>query len=113
MARKFSSACYKTFTGHTDYIWSLAVTMDDTTLISGSVDKTIKLWDIESGLVIMNLIGHTSSITQVQQYAPNIIVSCSGDSTIRFWDTSLKMVVHTLEGHKVIISIIFIIKFYK
>lgn len=37
------------FVGHTGAVFTVAVSPDDRTLISGSADQTIRLWDIESG----------------------------------------------------------------
>jgi hypothetical protein len=34
--------------GHTKHVWSLALTPDGSTLVSGGEDKTIKLWDLKS-----------------------------------------------------------------
>ena len=31
--------------GHTDYVWSLAFSRDGATLVSGSGDHTVRLWD--------------------------------------------------------------------
>lgn len=45
--KKYSSACLKTLSGHTDYVWSIVICPDDVTLVSGSVDKNIKVWNIE------------------------------------------------------------------
>ena len=51
----------KTLNGHTDYVWSLTV-LADNTLASGSVDKTIKIWDTEKGQLIKTLNGHTGHV---------------------------------------------------
>ncbi|PCI36007.1 MAG: hypothetical protein COB50_05195 [Thiotrichales bacterium] len=40
-----SGKCLKTLSGHSDYVWSL-VALDNGMLASGSVDNTIKIWDM-------------------------------------------------------------------
>lgn len=37
------------FVGHTGEVMAVAVSPDDRTLVSGSTDRTVRLWDIESG----------------------------------------------------------------
>jgi len=35
--------------GHTNWVTSLAISLDGQTLVSGSFDKTIKLWNLQTG----------------------------------------------------------------
>jgi WD40 repeat protein len=42
----------KTFTGHTDYIGDIAFSPSGRTLISGSLDKTVKVWDVPTGSIL-------------------------------------------------------------
>jgi WD40 repeat protein len=44
-----SGALEKTLTGHTSGILSLALSRDDSTLVSGSYDHTVKVWDLRTG----------------------------------------------------------------
>ncbi|MGJ0340615.1 WD40 repeat domain-containing protein [Aliarcobacter cryaerophilus] len=48
--------------GHSKAINSLVVTSDSKTIISGSDDNTIKLWDIETGECLKTLKGHSGRI---------------------------------------------------
>ena len=43
------SALIRTLEGHTASVNSVAVTPDGTKIVSGSLDNTIKVWDIASG----------------------------------------------------------------
>lgn len=66
LEKKYSSACLKTLTGHTDFVWTIALLSDDITLFSGGLDKLIKIWDIFTGQLIRNLpTEHTSHITRL------------------------------------------------
>ncbi|MFM6254394.1 MAG: WD40 repeat domain-containing protein, partial [Dolichospermum sp.] len=48
-----------TFKGHSDSVTAIAFTPDGKTVISGSDDKTIKTWDLETGEIKMTLEGHS------------------------------------------------------
>ena len=82
--------------GHTDWIASLAFSEDAISLVSGSDDKTIKLWDIQTGGVVKTFSGHTDPICSVS-ISPDhaTIASGSNDMTIRLWDVETG-------GHRVV-----------
>jgi len=40
----------RTFTGHTDIVWSVAFSPDGARALSGSDDDTLKLWDLSPWL---------------------------------------------------------------
>ena len=56
-------------------------------IIAGGGYKEIKMWDVQSGNLVMTLKGHTDIINSVK-YSPNgkYIVSASNDKTIICWD---------------------------
>ena len=47
--------------GHTDSVMSVALTPDGRKGISGSSDKTVRVWDLESGECLKVLEGHTGN----------------------------------------------------
>ena len=51
-------------TGHTSWVSSVAFSPDGTTIASGSDDKTIRVWDANTGAPIRTL-GHTSWVSSV------------------------------------------------
>ena len=75
------------FQGHTDCILSVAYSPDGNHIVSGSEDKTIRVWDPHSGQCIAGPFqGHTGPITSIA-YSPDgsCIVSGSEDLTIKVW----------------------------
>jgi WD40 repeat protein len=60
---------------------------DGKTIISGSPDNTVKIWDAKSGKLLRTLAGHEAIVAHTG-YSPNglYIVSVSWDQTARIWD---------------------------
>ncbi len=52
----------KSLIGHNNGVWSVAFSPDGKVLASGSVDKSIKLWNVANGQLIKSLIGHTDEV---------------------------------------------------
>lgn len=55
-----SVQCLRTLVGHTGGVWSSQ--MRDNIIISGSTDRTLKVWNAETGECIHTLYGHTSTV---------------------------------------------------
>lgn len=73
--------------GHGDSISCLAFSPDGRTIVSGSNDNSIILWDAVSGRELHTLRGHTSRVTTVAfSVDGHTIVSGGWDSTIKVWD---------------------------
>jgi len=68
---------------------SVAFSPDGKTYLSGSRDRTLKLWVTSTGQEIYTFIGHTDEITSVV-FSPDgkQIFSSSRDGTIRLWDVA-------------------------
>ncbi|RCH86194.1 hypothetical protein CU097_008324 [Rhizopus azygosporus] len=77
---------------------STQTTTDNPIIISGSLDNTIKVWDLATGNCIRTLFGHVEGVWGLA-YDTLRIVSGSHDSTIRVWDLSNGRCMHALEGH--------------
>jgi len=72
--------------GHAKTVRSLAFLPDGTSLVSGSEDNTIRLWDVQTGGVVKTL--HlTDSVLSVSISADcTSIASASWNKTIQLWD---------------------------
>ena len=74
--------------------------MNTKLILSGSRDKSIKIWNYETGELIHTLIGHNDTINSIIDI-PNTknIVSGSVDSSIVIWDYETYELLYTLEEH--------------
>lgn len=77
--------------GHNAAVVALLSLQDGQTIISGSYDKEILIWNIYSGKTIQRLAGHNSSITSLNlPKDQNRFVSASLDNTINVWKLNYK-----------------------
>ncbi len=76
----------RNFTGHSYYVYSVAISPDGRTIVSGSGDNTIKIWDLATGRLKATLTGHSYSVYSVA-ISPDgsTLVSGSYDNTIKVW----------------------------
>ena len=88
--------------GHTDEITSAHFSPDGKKVVTVSVDKTVKIWDAETGKLIADLKGHSSSIN-FAIFSPDgkkILTASSGkDYTAKIWDIETGVQTSTLTGH--------------
>ena len=68
-------------------------------IVSGSYDKTLRVWDSSSGACLRVLEGHTSDVSSVCALGDGRIVSGSEDNTLRVWDSSSGPCLRVLERH--------------
>ncbi|KAF9476601.1 WD40 repeat-like protein [Pholiota conissans] len=72
-------------------------------LISGSLDNTIKLWDIETGKATRTYFGHIEGVWGVASDKMRL-VSGSHDRTIKVWSREKGSCTATLVGHQAAVS---------
>jgi len=83
---------------HTEPITCLELTKDKT-LISGSSDKTICLWDLNKYKLIKKLEGHTDGVQCLKILKYVNLASGSFDDTIKIWDLKNYTCIKTLTNH--------------
>lgn len=87
---------------HSDRVVGVAFSPDGSLAATGSVDKTIGIWDVgrRSPAAVGFLAGHTATVNSVQ-FSPNgqEIISASEDGTVRLWSLVGQREQLRLEAH--------------
>ncbi|MGV0105832.1 protein kinase domain-containing protein [Nostoc sp. DSM 114167] len=118
--------CVQTLKGHSSMVHAIAISPDGQFIASGSNDKTIKLWQVNTGKLVRQLgrwySSHSSMVHSVA-FSPipissnlsyqgesgksagvadlnrGILASGSWDNTIKLWDVNTGKEIRTLTGH--------------
>lgn len=90
-------------TGHTDSITCLQVAEDlphptFPILMTGSWDRSVRIWNLESGKEVGVLRGHTRGVRALQFDALKLVTG-SMDSTLKIWNWRTGECMRTLRGH--------------
>ncbi|KAH7153735.1 WD40-repeat-containing domain protein [Fusarium sp. MPI-SDFR-AT-0072] len=93
-------ACLLTLEGHSMEVRSVVFSHDSKKVASGSGDKTIRIWDAETGECERMLEGHSGWVRSVVfSHDSQKVASGSDDKTIRIWDAETGKCERVLEGH--------------
>lgn len=96
--------CVETFKGHTSYVMYLAINpKDPNTFASACMDRTVKVWSLNSPTPNFTLVAHESKGVNFVEYYPfadkPYLITTSDDKTIKIFDYQSKSCVATLTGH--------------
>jgi WD40 repeat protein len=94
------------FEGHTKEVNGVLELIDGR-LLSWSADKTLRLWDVKSGVPLAVLEAHTSNVKDALELADGRLLSWSSsyigktpcDSSLRLWKSEDGGLLATLSGH--------------
>jgi WD40 repeat protein len=89
-----------TLEGHEDAVLCVAFSPDNKRAVSGSADKTVRVWDVKTGKELACYKGHTGEVLHVA-FTPdgNRVLSAGADKTLRLWVEDEKKEPQTFEGH--------------
>lgn len=85
--------------GHSNWVRSVAFSIDGRLLASGSDDRTVRLWNMATGALQQTLEGHSDSVESVALSSNGLLASGSGDRTVRIWNIATGTLQLILEGH--------------
>lgn len=84
----------------TSEVWTICFSPDGANIISGALDRAVRIWDVENRECRWALRGHDEWVNGVAVSGDgNSIVSGSGDKTVRIWDTKKMQSRNVLRGH--------------
>ncbi|MDE2699295.1 MAG: hypothetical protein OXI23_10530 [Gemmatimonadota bacterium] len=98
--REVSIGQHSTTLRHTEFVHSVAFSLNGTTLASGVEDGKIALWDITTQRNIATLEGYTGPVYSVT-FSPDRTIIASGayDRMVKLWDVATQRNLVTFEGH--------------
>jgi WD40 repeat protein len=78
------------FIGHRDIAWSVEFSPDGKYLVSGSSDRTARLWNVETGAELRRFAGHAGGLFSVG-FSPDgrRVITGSIDGTALLWDVDI------------------------
>src|SRR5262249_1155396 len=87
---------------HTGMVTSVAFSGDGKLFASGSVDHTVRLWDVTTGEERGILKGHRGGGGVKGWFSPNnqLLASAGFDGTVRLWDVAARKEKALLKGYK-------------
>ncbi|CAH0477859.1 unnamed protein product [Peronospora belbahrii] len=96
----------KTLSGHLQIqAYCLAYDKLGKVVITGSDDRLVKIWSLETGDLLFTLRGHVGNITDLAVNHSNILLaSSSDDKTVRVWEISTGAPVAVLVGHSSVVN---------
>jgi len=78
----------KMYTGHSHFISEVCLTGDSRFAFSSSWDGSVRLWNVEQGTTVSQLIGHSKDVLSVALSADDRqIITGSLDNQVKIWNT--------------------------
>eukprot|EP00455_Lapot_gusevi_P054958 TRINITY_DN889_c0_g1_i1.p1 TRINITY_DN889_c0_g1~~TRINITY_DN889_c0_g1_i1.p1 ORF type:complete len:463 (-),score=91.34 TRINITY_DN889_c0_g1_i1:44-1432(-) len=91
---------YKVISGHLGWVRCISIDPSNEWFVTGSADRTIKIWDLASGTLKLTLTGHINAVrgVAVSQRHPYLF-SVGEDKAVKCWDLEYNKVIRGYHGH--------------
>eukprot|EP00047_Mylnosiga_fluctuans_P014316 m.37397 g.37397 ORF g.37397 m.37397 type:complete len:470 (+) comp5443_c0_seq2:31-1440(+) len=96
----FSYQVARVLEGHTAAV--NVVDFSDRYIVSASGDRTIRVWDTQTGNLERQIAGHSRGIACLH-YRGDRILTGSSDETVRMWNVDTGQLIFTLRGHTALV----------
>ena len=94
----FEKDSIESLIGHSDWIRAIAFSTNGKYLVSGSNDRTVRLWDLQTGQLIRLLKGHKQRVKCIQiSENGKLIISASADNTLKIWEIATGNCIRTIK----------------
>ena len=88
------------YTGHSNYVNSVAFSSDDSMVVSGDWENIIQVWNVSDGSLVTEYTGHSDTVRSVEFSSDDsMVVSGSWDDTVQVWNVSDGSLVTEYTGH--------------
>eukprot|EP00796_Vickermania_ingenoplastis_P011026 gene11026-7662_t len=86
---------------HQGWVWAAAVDPTNSWFATGGFDSVIKVWDLASGSLMLDLVGHKEAVRSIAMSTTSpYMFSGSDDHAIKCWDLERNEVVREFFGHR-------------
>ncbi|KAI7862456.1 WD40-repeat-containing domain protein [Spinellus fusiger] len=94
------ASCSTTLEGHAGDVYSVCYHPSENHVVTGGYDKSVRLYDINTGTVVKTFMGHQLAVTKtIFNPLGNLVISGSKDNTIKFWDIVSGLCIRTISSH--------------
>ncbi len=86
--------------GHSHWVYSVMLTADAETIVSGSLDGTIQWWQLTTGTKLPQLLDHKSAVNAISLTSDGQrLVSGGNDALLKIWQPQNGLLIHQCSGH--------------
>lgn len=91
---------YRVISGHIGWVRCVAFEPGNEWFVTGSNDRTIKIWELATAKLKLSLTGHISTVRGLAVSSRNpYLFSCGEDKLVKCWDLEQNKVVRHYHGH--------------